>query len=542
LFVGYDPPGELKITRRRIDPDPTAESSLKILDTWIKDCLNNHDKCSPSMDFFPPSRLIYIEDNHICLRDMLKSTARGLKYAALSHCWGTKHLLVTTKQNLQAHKITISIQDMPQTFQDAVTMTVKLGLQYLWIDSICIIQDSEEDWIRECADMGSYYSNAFITLSALQAKSDEEGFLHPRKVPKKYRLPPFLNLYVQEDYREEGMFQNAALSCRGWCLQERLLSRRLLHFTDVGMVWECNFCTSEECMMEHTRTISQMEWELQKKSEWLSDDARKRGLTNSLLFGNLNFKQCLRVLDDDDFSEVNGAFRVWRYIVKDFTRRQMKFTSDRLPAISGIAALIATKTNSQYLAGVWAADLRELVWRSLLPCTSDRSQYLAPSWSWATCSSPVDFKEYWSRPERLDKDPHFVASHLLVSDGNPLGRVTGGYIVISAFGVPVTVTEGEKWNDLSSDGALVETTRFRLQHFGKRPGFGYFDRLNGAWESRDGVYALCIYGVMFSRTPSCFCLLIEKSNLERDMWRRIGTAQLNIDAFEKSHRQPWALE
>jgi hypothetical protein len=106
------------------------------------------------------------------------------KYAALSHCWGGSLGLTTTKANVRAFRRTLEAEVLPRTFRDAIELTRKLQIDYLWIDALCIIQDSEEDWQAESAMMGYYYRNAHLTISALDASDGSKGFLHtPRTTP-----------------------------------------------------------------------------------------------------------------------------------------------------------------------------------------------------------------------------------------------------------------------------------------------------------------------------------------------------------------------
>jgi hypothetical protein len=99
------------------------------------------------------------------------------EWVALSHCWGTKLRFVTVSSNIEAWMCSIPLQDMPPTFQDAVYTTRQLGYRYLWIDSLCIIQDDHQDWVAESTRMREYYKHAAITINCDSASGDDVGFL-----------------------------------------------------------------------------------------------------------------------------------------------------------------------------------------------------------------------------------------------------------------------------------------------------------------------------------------------------------------------------
>jgi hypothetical protein len=161
------------------------------------------------------------------------------KYLTLSHRWGGSKIIKTTLSNLEAHTRRIPFSDLNKTFQDAVVITRKLGFRYLWIDSLCIVQDSQEDWRSEAGRMASVYGGSELTLSATWATSGGSGLFYPRSQCRNVELP-----YVNVNGHPDGKFtmrkQSTALfssevlegplNRRGWVLQERLLSNRKLHF------------------------------------------------------------------------------------------------------------------------------------------------------------------------------------------------------------------------------------------------------------------------------------------------------------------------
>jgi hypothetical protein len=205
-----------------------------------------------------PSRLIDLgpagSDDNTLLLDC--STPRlDSKYVALSHRWGDPKLhtrFCLLHDNLDFYRRNgINFNKLPQTFKDAVKITRALKIRYLWIDSLCIVQEDGEDWKAECQRMEMVFSCAYLTIAATSASGSTDGFLKSRPLngPNARVAHPFR---FDEDETHDSQFyvcnaidnfkrdvEEAELSKRGWVYQERALSRRTIHFTDTQVYWEC---------------------------------------------------------------------------------------------------------------------------------------------------------------------------------------------------------------------------------------------------------------------------------------------------------------
>jgi hypothetical protein len=207
-------------------------------------CDTAHQACQPlDAQLPPPTRLISLDDP---IRLIDTSENDSYKYAAFSHCWGVlpdSERFRTSKGNLATLQQHINFDNLPRTFQDAIRVTRGLRLGYLWIDSLCIIQDDAVDWETESAKMGNVFSAAWCTIAASAAKSSAEGFLHPRPARPCLTIPGPTGhgLYVCpaiDDFRQD--VEQSTLNSRGWVLQERVLSRRSIYFTPSQVYWECS--------------------------------------------------------------------------------------------------------------------------------------------------------------------------------------------------------------------------------------------------------------------------------------------------------------
>jgi len=165
-----------------------------------------------------------------------------LQYIALSHPWGPgPEYFCTDRKNINEYEVNISFEKLPKTFRNAVTATRKLGLQYLWIDSLCIIQGDDGDFAQEALRMEDVYSSAYCTLAASSAKNPNDGFLVPRKDNKFLTFhmngfPVYVSRFM-DDFEKHVL--QGPLSKRGWVMQERALARRTIFFTDRQTYFEC---------------------------------------------------------------------------------------------------------------------------------------------------------------------------------------------------------------------------------------------------------------------------------------------------------------
>ena len=219
-----------------------------LLRKWLQDCDEKHPQCrrQPGKENFWPKRVIHVGDpNKLTL---VEKQLQGEDYLVLSHCWGLpkdkgkakeeKNRFCTTSDNYEVRKRGFDYDELPKTFQDAVQVTRALQKQYLWIDALCIIQGPDGDWDSEAKTMADIFACAYCTIAASSARGWGDGFL---KLPSD---PP--NIGVQGrpstptckcDFNKD--VDEGSLMKRAWVLQERVLSRRIIHFTAAHTYCEC---------------------------------------------------------------------------------------------------------------------------------------------------------------------------------------------------------------------------------------------------------------------------------------------------------------
>lgn len=362
--------------------DSGSDKAFGLIRRWLNECIQNHDLCQQTLksslideavEPLLPRRIIDISGENPRLLDTALSTMchRG-HYVALSHCWGRFPTLITTSSNFLDHVAGISFKSMPRTFRDAVTIAQMLGFEYIWIDSLCIIQDSSDDWMSESAKMGAIYQYARLTIAATGAADGTVGCFLPRpKVADPVPLPlatqnglaassVYASLYPNED---DGNITLNPLNERAWITQEWLLSRRTIHFTRGRLIWSCR---------------SRLESE---DGEPLHDESGTQRLHESLaIFDPANGVHTSDFIDD------------WTEVVDTYCRRKLTYETDKLMALQGIANEIAARTKLCYHFGLWS----DLLPRQLLWFAKDRIERPAtlksmPSWSWASTMGSIGY-------------------------------------------------------------------------------------------------------------------------------------------------------
>lgn len=226
-------------------PETKDPFHFDILRQWLCDCDKHHPNCVPEVSSGVPlpKRLIDVTDKRPSVVRLHETRKRdNMRYLALSHPWGDPPHFCTYPENLDEYRNGIRVGDIPKTFRDAITVTRKLGFQYLWIDSLCIIQGPQGDFDSEGKRMEDVFSHADCVLAASCAKSQKDGFLNSvqQRNSVTIRQPGKDPVYVCEfiDNFEEHVLKSR-LNQRGWVLQERVLARRTIYFSSQQSYWEC---------------------------------------------------------------------------------------------------------------------------------------------------------------------------------------------------------------------------------------------------------------------------------------------------------------
>ncbi|KAK8198122.1 heterokaryon incompatibility protein-domain-containing protein [Phyllosticta capitalensis] len=387
---------------------PKAFAQLR---DWLDICLRTHERCNlEKSSGFLPSRLLKLwkiptgKEFSLVLRDECLPDTR---YMTLSHCWGdatADNKLRLLNETYHALRQGQSLSSLPRTFLDAFDIVDKLNLQYLWIDQLCIFQDSKEDWSNESAAMQDVYRHSFLNVSAHGAFDDKDGCFFERDGSQ---TPlPWMNINLGSNQRPQNFTCKASIAYyidyltsegsvvhRGWILQERLLAPRVVHFGRQQMLWECNTSTSCESFPEN---LSKFDF-----------DGLPNGATRPTWKNLIGGEADASVLEEYFEALGQELLRDWIQVVSDYSKTRLSFSSDKLVAISGLAndmkkrlregniqpqkPLDDSQDSVVYLAGIWNNMLPlGLLWELNFP-RSPRPEYRAPSWSWASVEGHIIF-------------------------------------------------------------------------------------------------------------------------------------------------------
>ncbi|KAF2180132.1 HET-domain-containing protein, partial [Zopfia rhizophila CBS 207.26] len=304
-----------------------------------------------------PSRVLDVDALHSPSKlSLVESCGRHGHYVTLSHVWGQQRIITTTATNIREQMQSIRLETLSQTFKIAISIVRKLNIRYIWIDSLCIIQDDPKDWAVEAAKMGGYYLNSLFNIAAVSAYDGYTGRFM-RYMPLKITPCPITVRFSASAQNTDG-FQRPTLWQRAWVLQERLLSPRLLLFSEMQMSWLCRTEEASERVPEGTSRFIDLKH---------SDKAFR-----SAILG---------------FTSLINLYNSWYDLVMLYGKCSLTVKSDIFPAISGIARAIGRATGDEYYAGHWRNDLhRGLLWTAPDSTAShvDLREHRAPSWSWAS--------------------------------------------------------------------------------------------------------------------------------------------------------------
>ncbi|KAH7186237.1 heterokaryon incompatibility protein-domain-containing protein [Fusarium flagelliforme] len=295
------------------------------------------------------------------------------QYIALSHRWGNDERCKLTKDKITTFHEGISFSSLPKTYQDAMIIARRLGYRYIWIDALCIVQDDPDDWLRESIRMAAVYHHAACTIAAHTSRHSDSGFLDDALNPvptfqvrsKDDRSRYISNLTLASDFYDQ--VTRSFLSQRGWVFQERVLSRRILHFVKHHIFFE-------------------------NESGVTADDLGGTGVPVAHAWTEHKLN-------------INDSFRgsaYWYSLVERYSACSLTFDKDRLPAIASLAKEFCKNSKTgPYLFGLWESSLHlGLLWidasGTCLGIAPGGAQDLPPSWSWARCKGKVIYPQMLS--------------------------------------------------------------------------------------------------------------------------------------------------
>ncbi|SPJ84155.1 related to tol protein [Fusarium torulosum] len=359
--------------------------------SWLSRCIQNadgqHDICNQSDRDYLPTRLLDVrhalEQGNVRLvipDEKPETFTQGDEYASLSHCWGANGaqenpmLLVANLESRQSDGL--DWDKLPKTFQDAFKIASWLKLDWLWIDSLCIIQDSISDWQNEASMMDRVYMNAKVNISADKGGDSRAGCFAQRKetdiTPLEFGVCRNEEEFMMTTEDIFSWMDSAPSLSRAWIHRERQLSRRILHFTPKEMVWEC--CGLNKACFA---------------SETLPGGAPFKKVFN----GETKFQVELADISNNKLSEqdrLDKLHKLWNTTCQDLSNKSITYASDFPMILSSLAKEFhRLMPDDEYVAGHWRSTLVEALTWWVPGDKLEYSGYIAPSWSWLSIAEPV---------------------------------------------------------------------------------------------------------------------------------------------------------
>lgn len=424
-------------------------------------------------------------------------------FVTLSHVWGNNQIFQLRQGNTEDMRRSISFHQLPRVFQDAMYISTELGIKYIWIDSLCIVQDSKEDWVYEARRMGSVYQHAACNIAIPGSRSSSKlgsflkGMAGLQLNPPLFadcvldfrnigETPPFKGLYVRaEETALLPSIDASELNHRAWVAQERALSPGIIHFTPETMWWECNHVLANEAFPTVT---------IHDEYEQIFRPGTIRTLTVK--------------------SDLQDIYAFWRRFIGHYARTALTYEGDRFPAAIGIARTLSEVINDNFVAGFWEGDLiRSLIMRRRGGIIDIPNTCRAPSWSWASLRTSHSSPTTVSHAQPLSGISITVLSYLpgfktdLDSASLETSDVRGLKIVAPLRRLPVDFEVG--FRDTSKWGSDMYIEHDILD----RDMYSESDVPEGqAWRLRDPTHlvVLATYKEKDTVRPLAFALLVQQ--------------------------------
>lgn len=496
---------------------PRSEEAIHRAQSWLSECVENHSKCR-RREVALPHRVLDLGVSYESYVSLFLPGGLIASYATLSYSWGSALPLKTTNSNIDQHCAGMRIEAFPKTLKDAIFISRRLGFRYLWVDALCIIQGDAADWAKQGAAMTDIYQGSTLNISAmssLDCNSEMLGSL----AETGFRVGTYFHpdgsggkgdIFVG---REPNVLDlgDKHLSTRGWAFQERLVSVASLHYTDEGMVWEC----ASETKLEHDQRCRPDEW----KINWVSmaNDELVRRITPAPITPKLRRPP----KDEYDF---------WSQWVSEFSKRQLSFIDNKLPAMAGVASSYADKFRYTYLAGLWKENLPSgLLWQRdrTVPSLTRFTEYAAPSWSWASVSGLLKYRNVRLHPP--DPELDFQLQGVEVQEEHPMtfGKVLPGAqvhakgwlqkVAIDTAAPPLVKTRYFPGSDVV-EGVVPNAHVVCMLDVNEKP----TSQIYNCWCLRVGSYN------DGDGRSICFLLLKEEGGPKGKRFSRIGVAETDV--------------
>ncbi|KAK4664202.1 uncharacterized protein QC763_503520 [Podospora pseudopauciseta] len=498
------------------------EDSLNFINKRVNECITSHS-CEGNNKLLPqlPSRVIWLQAHTPSHIQLVEPTGIRAKYIALSYCWGSvsPDTYLTDARNLESRKAGINYDELPPLLQDVVTCVRALGIEYLWVDRLCIVQGDDGDFSTQAPKMGDIYGDATLTIAAASGESENDRILlerdtkaGPFSLDLKLKGMGTLTLKVRRrTHKLETEYVGGdygRVSTRAWIWQERLLSSRTVFFTPRALKFECHH-----------------------HSVW-------QGYAPGVVGNSWSTHVEL----------ASSSHNAWLRLLIEFMKRNITNASDRLPAIESVMKRIAVKTGWSPFWGVFEEKLVESLGWSAIDLKTSSGQascrmnpgHYAPTWSWASVDGEITYIHVLT-------DQHYAPLHqvdplMYELQCRDLDRATGAITMVGSYligGIRCTIEPNASYSEESE--MTREVGKYRYTHnvrvSGQHPDFLFNPDVplmsveGDPNQPYSGSAVRAPYGVddpTEEWTGNCLVLLVARRN-KRSLALLLGASLRNID-------------
>lgn len=384
-----------------------AKLDMELARNWLRCCEREHGELceNPSSTMMnngslQPHSLMVVDVQRLCICHL----PPGSRYACLSYSWPIAEAFMLTQATLSellgANSLAGRMRELPHTIQDAIQCVCELGEVYLWVDSLCIIQDNKDDKRYQISQMDRIYTSAFLTI--VSACSVAEWSDNPHSGLPRYRehtggaqqkieSVQTLRLAVPFDTLSYPL-ESSRWSTRAWTYEEGLLSRRILYFTEDQVYFQCScsvFC--EDGVGENSPIFARV---YRASNLWNMGSPYTSDFRNGY-HGSFHLKRA-------EYADPREAVQDYQNRVEEYTRRDLTYHADILNAFKGIEAVMKRSMSTEFWYGLPEFQLDTALLWTLTGAHKRRgvsakgfTKSCFPSWTWAGWDSSVELGSYF---------------------------------------------------------------------------------------------------------------------------------------------------
>ncbi|KAJ5818539.1 HET domain protein [Penicillium riverlandense] len=526
---------------RDVPVNSQDDKCLRRISSWMSEC-EEHTACSQSKSVPLPERVIEISPDPAVAPRIISSDGRNGSYIILSHHYsGDAHIPDTAKLLKGGLPVTLKVVAFPKAIADAIDVARRLGYRYLWARELCM---TASEFSENSSCFLSIYGRAALMLAASAGPEADHGLFHDRTI----LYSPALGTGKDRFFRPRVLrwmsnIEQSPLAGLGWNVVERMLAPRIVHFTDRQLVWEC----ASGCQFEAAKIIGDQG--SGRRINAYDKSIFQRYMQDALQQspGEINKGS------DDGTKKSVARFKTWTDSVNALSWGRFATPSDKLLVVGKVALAMSDNTMGDYLAGIWSKHIISgLAWGRMLSLLTPTSEYVAPTWSWASIDGPVAIdnvqEDTTSDSLWLQKHkPKLVSHHMVLADAsNPYGNVLqGSHIVLEAACIGIKkLADSFKVQEPAFQVRPVLDQSLMFDCGCCRPRSDEVQEADESKFNREIEHHVCMIlklddlDVKTDDVGSCVCLILKRSD-ESDSFTRVGFLTFSLNCRDRMDALGW---